>query len=687
MAYKLSKREIHIRNWAGEMINRAPEWIHVIDQDGRILYANRSSLDAGESARADNQTIFDFVLPEHQGVVRRALGAALISGSTETFESTLIIDQKEQRYQTHVIPLNVGGDETTGNKHGLLALFHREAFPSWAAHEALRQRTGELEKQLAERNQTLDEYARYLDASGKLNIQLTRLNKISVVLQTLAEQVQTAMNSGFSAIYRVDKDWIEYVAGVKSPVLIHQRECLDETGMLGQLLQTNNVQFIQRLDEKTAQRLWRSLPREYDICSLLIAPVNCAGIFNGILYLGYNSSIRFGKKDELVLRAAIEATNDTLHRIHVARQLERNIRSRGQEISLLYDLSTYSSESIALDELLQKSLRRIMVATQCDTGLVYRTNAGNSQKDMISCLPQTGIPASIKLFLRENESPKWSGQNKPYTLNNLPPDNLIACMTVPVPSKGRPACFLRLFGDPEHLHQAEVVHLIISAARQMGLSIDSALDRKLAEEVVILEERQRMARSLHDSITQSLYAVSLSSDVALKAFNRQEAERLRSALEDVTNSSLQALKEMRLMLFELRPAALEEAGLIEALELRLNTVERRSGMEAYLECAGKLNIPDALEVELYNIISEALNNSLRHSGALCVWVRIQAAAHSISVEIEDNGKGFEMATLDQGGIGLSSMNERARKLGGNLTISSKAGQGTRITFKVRPQGG
>lgn len=686
MISSASDQDLTYPHWIWEVIDRAPERIHVIDQNGQIIYGNQYRAESAEPLRIDGRNIFDFILPAYQDLARLVMQTVLSSKKSGSFEAAFSFDQAERWYQTFVIPLNPKSNFAPEIESHRLALFHRDAAPTWAAHEAIKQRTNELEKRLEERNQILEEYTRYLDAGGKLNIQLTQLNNVSMVLQTLAELAKKAMNSGFSAIYRVDKDWIEYAAGVKSPVILHKIESLSEDGILGRLLNTNNMKFIEHLDERIVQNFWRGLPRDFNIHSLLIVPVVCKEAFRGILYLGYERPAPFNKENELVLRASIEATIDTLHRIHVVQQLERNIQTREQEISVLYDLSTFSSEPVELDDLIHKSLRRIMTASKCETGLFFWNNQERAHTDMVACWPQTGIPGPVKQFLHQAEPLKGPGQIDAYSLQNLEPDNTLACITVPVNSKGKPGCYLRLFGDPENLHRAEVVHLTISAARQLGLSIDSALDRQLAKEVVVLEERQRMARNLHDSITQSLYALCLSSDVALKAFDRSEGDQLRAALDDITSSSLQALKEMRLMLFELRPAALEKAGLIGALELRLNTVERRSGMEASLECSGNINIPESLELELYSIISEALNNSLRHSGARSIWVRIRSAVHMISVEVEDNGKGFELGSINQGGMGLTSMNERARKLGGNLTVYSKEGKGTRISFKVRTQG-
>jgi signal transduction histidine kinase len=669
-----------VRDWVGEILDYAPERIHVVDCQGIIRYVNLFDARSGNGSSLIGTSIFALIHPEDHAAVRKTFGHMVINEVPDHFDAVLTFGEKAQQFRVDGIPIKDGQKD---GKLAALALFYHEVPSTRAEHTALQQRTKELENRLAERNQKLEEYIRYLDAGGNLNIQLTRLSKASVVLQTLAEQVMTAMNTGFTAIYKVEKDWIEYAAGVNSPVLHHRRGCLDDDGILGKVLRTNDMLFFPKLDDETAHHLWRSYPNEFNLYALMIVPLICTEAIHGILYLGYDSPTHFDKNDELVLRASIEATIDTLRRIHVVEQLEQNIHAREQEIAVLYDLSTYSSEPVELDELLQKSLRRIMKATQCGVGLIFHFTKAGEEEEIVSCWPQTGIPEPVKLFLRESSLPKRPRTGDPYLIISLPPDNAFACITVPIHNKGNPECFLRLFGDQQDLHHPEIVHLIISAARQLGLSIDSSLDRKRAEDAIVLEERQRMARNLHDSITQSLYALALSGDVALKALERMEDDRLRSALEDITSSSLQALKEMRLMLFELRPFALEKAGLIEALELRLNTVERRSGMEASLECSDRLQVSDAVEAELYHIISEALNNSLRHSGARAVRVSIRPAVNLIAAEVEDDGVGFDLSSLPQGGIGLNSMSDRVHKLGGNLSIFSRLGHGTRLSFKIR----
>ena len=147
----------------------------------------------------------------------------------------------------------------------------------------------------------------------------------------------------------------------------------------------------------------------------------------------------------------------------------------------------------------------------------------------------------------------------------------------------------------------------------------------------------------------------------------------------------QALQEMRLLVFELRPLALQSLGLIGALEQRLEAVERRAGINARLIVSGEEMDawPPEVEQELYHIAQEALNNALKHAGAGTVTVRIQAEDGTLALEISDDGRGFDPQSVSsKGGLGQTSMRERAAKMGALLTINSSPGAGTKIKILV-----
>jgi signal transduction histidine kinase len=144
----------------------------------------------------------------------------------------------------------------------------------------------------------------------------------------------------------------------------------------------------------------------------------------------------------------------------------------------------------------------------------------------------------------------------------------------------------------------------------------------------------------------------------------------------------QSLKEMRLLLYELRPSSFEEEGLVNALDLRLDAVERRSRIESNLEVIGEIDLPDPVAWEIYRIAIEALNNSLKHASATQVVVRLEAQDGGVVLEVQDNGTGFEIDGAEKGGFGIRSMRQRAMGIGGKLAIESKPEGGTCVQVRV-----
>jgi signal transduction histidine kinase len=146
----------------------------------------------------------------------------------------------------------------------------------------------------------------------------------------------------------------------------------------------------------------------------------------------------------------------------------------------------------------------------------------------------------------------------------------------------------------------------------------------------------------------------------------------------------QSLKEMRLLVYQLRPLALEHEGLIGALQARLDSVEKRAGIEARFLIEGSLDsLPPAVEEGFFRIAQEALNNALKHAAARSVVVRLRGEDDCVTLEVADDGRGSALLTTDvKGGLGLTSIKERVAQLQGALAIDSTPGEGTRIAVEV-----
>lgn len=218
--------------------------------------------------------------------------------------------------------------------------------------------------------------------------------------------------------------------------------------------------------------------------------------------------------------------------------------------------------------------------------------------------------------------------------------------------------------------------------RQEQLILENTRLHEVARQAAVLEERQRLARDLHDSVTQSLYGLSLHAEAASRALAAGETEPVASNLREIRETSQEALGEMRLLLFELRPPLLAERGLVGALRSRLSAVEARAGLETELHGDPDVRLSRESEHEVYRLAHEALNNVLKHAHARHVTVRLEVEGDRAVLEVADDGVGFDPSLRGQDGFGLPGMRERAERLGGSLQIESTPGAGALVRATV-----
>jgi nitrate/nitrite-specific signal transduction histidine kinase len=216
---------------------------------------------------------------------------------------------------------------------------------------------------------------------------------------------------------------------------------------------------------------------------------------------------------------------------------------------------------------------------------------------------------------------------------------------------------------------------------QIAIAINNAQLYEKIQALAVVEERNRMARELHDSISQLLYSQALYADAGSKYLRTGQPAQAAEYMDQLQESAHQALKEMRLMIYELRPSILESEGLWGAIQHRLETVERRSGVEVLFEGEPSLKIPAGLEKELYLIAQEALNNVLKHSRASTVKVSLSTQNGNIVFSIIDNGTGFDPAIV-RSGLGLENIRQHAEHAGGVVTIDSRPGEGASLVIRI-----
>jgi signal transduction histidine kinase len=229
----------------------------------------------------------------------------------------------------------------------------------------------------------------------------------------------------------------------------------------------------------------------------------------------------------------------------------------------------------------------------------------------------------------------------------------------------------------------EDLRIISLFADQAAIVIDHTQLHQQVEQMAVLEERQRLARELHDSVTQALYSVNLYAEAARMAL---AAEKRTVALENLQNlreMTREAMLEMRLLVFELHPLVLEKEGLVAALQARLAAVENRSGLKTEIKTEGKKQLPISIEEELYRIAQEGLNNVVKHAQARNVRISVIYSDTNARLELWDDGTGFDLqAARESGGMGLRGIEERVRKIGGDLVVESSPSAGTKLAVTV-----
>ena len=200
-----------------------------------------------------------------------------------------------------------------------------------------------------------------------------------------------------------------------------------------------------------------------------------------------------------------------------------------------------------------------------------------------------------------------------------------------------------------------------------------------AVEDAVAAERNRLARELHDAVTQTLFAASLIAEVLPDLWDMDEAEA-RKSTEELRQLTRGALAEMRTLLFELRPAALNQARLPDLLRQMCEAVMGRKRLPIRLNVQGECEIPCEVKVEMYRIAQESLNNVVKYSRATGVEIDVRLEANGVHMEIRDNGIGFDLASVKPTSLGLRIMRERAEAINAGLEVTSQPGQGTTVSL-------
>jgi signal transduction histidine kinase len=376
----------------------------------------------------------------------------------------------------------------------------------------------------------------------------------------------------------------------------------------------------------------------------------------------------------------------------------RELERRNQELEALYRADEELYRYLDLDQVLLALVNRAVDILEADKGalmvwdearekLTIRVARGFSAETIaqVAFGPGEGVAGQVAAS-GQPATVEHTGLDPRVTHAITDREGIQAFMQVPLEIGGEvfgvfSADYLRPRGFKD-----EEVRLLLALAQRAARAIENAQLYERAQELAALQERQRLARDLHDAVSQSLFSASLIAEALPEVWEVDESQG-RQLLGKLRQLSRGALAEMRALLMELRPAALAEAGMRDLLRQLGQAVSGREGIPVEVEVEEHCDLPSVVRVALYRIAQEALNNVVKHAMASQVEVRLRCwrpegepnPGAQARLRIRDDGRGFDPGAVSQERLGLWIMGERAASIGAQLKIESQPGEGTLVS--------
>lgn len=314
--------------------------------------------------------------------------------------------------------------------------------------------------------------------------------------------------------------------------------------------------------------------------------------------------------------------------------------------------------------------------------LTRQAGAASHAQTVLLLTPQGEVRA------QSGELPRW------LSLGDMPPvagarlwaeqGFAVADLPLPLPSGVAGGVLRAIY--PQGLRPSEdELAFLASIADHAGTALHAAELIERASLRAGEQERARLARELHDSVAQALYGITLGAKTA-RATLEKDVGRTQASLDYTIRLAEGGVSEMKALLFSLRPDALEEGGLVAALTQHAQALEARHGLSVHAELGDEPDLTPDTQAAAYRVAQEALHNVIKHARAEHVWLSLHQEDGKVTLEVRDDGRGFDPQTQGRGTLGQRSMRERAAGAGGTLEVFSVVGEGTQVTLTL-PSGG
>lgn len=423
---------------------------------------------------------------------------------------------------------------------------------------------------------------------------------------------------------------------------------------------------------------------------------------NGHLHSHVSFAGVFDKPNEY--QGAIFIITDISEQIEASKVLEERVAERTQELSSLLEVSREISGTLELEPLLGLIFNTLHSTIEFSSAVFY---AIENQDHSVYCYPERSYLQLPNMKVNEfdeflknitrfhnDEVINISDPHKDddainscgrvvSLLHDFPLEKIYSWMCVPIKFKDRLIGIFSIVQDVPGAFSKDDEKLVQAIAAQTAIAIENSRLFQQAQLGAAIQERNRLSRELHDSVTQALYTMMLYAEASRLALTGGKIDSAKNHLDEVVNFTREAMRDLRLLIFELRPTILTEEGFIGALQSRLEAVEKRSGCKTECLIQGEPNLSLEVETELYWIVHEALNNVLKHSRASNVYLDIKFTDKSATIIIRDDGIGFDAKNIGlTSGLGMKTITERVNRINGLLTIETNLGEGTLLKIVV-----
>lgn len=385
--------------------------------------------------------------------------------------------------------------------------------------------------------------------------------------------------------------------------------------------------------------------------------------------------IRFSKLYSLALNGQLQSQVSLLE--EQRRQLERRVR----EVTALVRSSALITSSLNLDQVLSLILEQLAEVVSYDRATIQlifgnklRIIAAEGFNDQETVLGVAFDPTENSLTRRllDGEAPivlPDVREEPAFVTDDGDPTR--SWIGVPLMVRSEVMGALSLDKHEADYYDEEDGQTVLAFANQAAIALQNAKLYDRSREQDILQERNRLARELHDSLSQSLFSMVLNAEAA-KLFLEDQPEKAGAQIQVLYETANAALKEMRTLIFELRPANLEQEGLAAVLTKHAKMIADRYGIHIHVDVKGQRRLPLPIEKALFRVAQEALNNVAKHAQASEVVIILTTQDNQITMSVEDNGVGIDPQAARPNSLGLTSMRERVELLGGNFTIGAGA---------------